>query len=249
VIIQFFQKTTWFRLLLLGLSGSLAVVLGLGIGLLSPQPSLKQPLVSQFWELLVAATNPSASSGEETDPTILKRQEEQKELEAEIKQLQQQLKSVSDRINQLESELKLPFSEASLETRLQQIQQASQQQNSLETTSNNAPVKITLPSNLLFSQDQQIILTPEGEMLLTSITEELQQAQDQTITIAAHLDASDQIIQNRELSYRQAKAIQQFLAPKLSQSLRWSIIGYGQTRPLTIEEQKLNRRIEIIVTF
>jgi outer membrane protein OmpA-like peptidoglycan-associated protein len=154
---------------------------------------------------------------------------------------------LSDRITQLERELKIPLTEAAFDVRLERLQQVSQQQNTIPTLTSHSLVKITLPSNLLFRPNQNLTLTPEGETILAEIAEELKQFSEQTIAITAHLDANDQIIHNRELSYRQAKAIQQFLQPKLPQSLRWSVVGYGQTRLLTREQQTLNRRIEIIV--
>ncbi len=56
---------------------------------------------------------------------------------------------------------------------------------------------------------------------------------------------------NRELSFRRAKALEQYFGRALGEQYRWLVVGYGETRPLVANDTEANlqrnRRIEIAV--
>jgi outer membrane protein OmpA-like peptidoglycan-associated protein len=110
-------------------------------------------------------------------------------------------------------------------------------------------LKVTLPSDSLFEPDNSL-LRPDAGLILDKIIADLRDSPSSTISIAAHTDAKD-ADDDRELSFRRAKAVEQYLARALGDRYRWLAIGYGGTRPVvpndTSANQQRNRRIEIAV--
>jgi outer membrane protein OmpA-like peptidoglycan-associated protein len=111
-------------------------------------------------------------------------------------------------------------------------------------------LKVTLPSDLLFEENNSI-LRSEASLILDKIVADLRSYPASTILIAAHTDATAATEDNRELSFRRAKAVEQYLAKTLGNQYRWLTVGYGETRPLvpndTPADKQRNRRVEIAV--
>ncbi|HIK45271.1 MAG TPA: OmpA family protein [Leptolyngbyaceae cyanobacterium M65_K2018_010] len=109
--------------------------------------------------------------------------------------------------------------------------------------------RIFLPSALLFVP-QSSRLTPAGQQWLDAIVPDLRRYGPVTLLIGSHTDGPLAADQARQLTFQQALAIQQYLAPQLeAEAIRWVILGYGKTRPTAVGEaagtQARNQRIEI----
>ena len=118
------------------------------------------------------------------------------------------------------------------------------------TLSSDDKLKVTLPNDFLF-ENSNSILRPEASLILDKIITDLRGYPSSTIRIAAHTDAKSSADAERELSFRRAKVIQQYLANALGEQYRWLVVGYGGTRPLiandTDANRQRNRRVEIAV--
>lgn len=112
------------------------------------------------------------------------------------------------------------------------------------------PSTITLPTDSLFA-DGQSTLRPEAIEILDSILPELQLKPDASIRVFAHTDTIGDRDSNRELSLRQGRAVSNYLSNKLGEQTRWTVVGFGETRPVATDGdaagQQRNRRIEIVV--
>lgn len=182
-----------FRLLLLGVGGAFAWIVGMAIVYFAPAQTTEPPLAAtllQQWDQLQARFQ-----GSETSPTD-------------------------------DPNPSSPLSEG---------------QNAL---------MVTLPSDVLFEAGGTNF-RPQSQLLLDNIVSDLQQHPNATIRIAAHTDDQEDGTTNRLRSLSQAQAIQQYLAESLGNQHHWSIVGYGQSRPLapndSAENRQRNRRIEISI--
>jgi outer membrane protein OmpA-like peptidoglycan-associated protein len=102
-----------------------------------------------------------------------------------------------------------------------------------------------------YLRENNSILRPEAGLILDKIVADLRDYPSSTIRIAAHSDTDGEAEDNRELSYRRAKAVEQYIASALGEKYRWLVVGYGETLPLvandTSANQQRNRRVEIAV--
>lgn len=112
-------------------------------------------------------------------------------------------------------------------------------------------LKVTLPSDSLFVDDDSTLTSEASAILNEFVVTDLKQYEGGTVYIAAYTHREDDPQFSRELSFRRAKAIEQYLAQTLQGNYRWIVTGYGQTRPLVVQEDEnnasLNRRVEIAV--
>lgn len=111
--------------------------------------------------------------------------------------------------------------------------------------------RIVLPSALLFTPDGSL-LTPAGEQLLDAIVADLRRYGPATLLVGSHTDGDLSAADARQLTFQQALAIQQYLAPQLEDlGGRWITLGYGKTRPVAIGDapgtEQRNQRIEISI--
>lgn len=266
-----------FRLLLLGVGGGLALILGIVLANIYPNPNPEKPLLLRMWSRFENQTQTAAPSTRQTTPvsdtsdqppsqlTPVQRQQ----VQSQLTQLQTQHKTLSEDVATLESQLGTSRPNESLETRLQAIalqlqgvNPASQNGVSAGTNSINQTaiastsllssdkLKVTLPSDVLF-EGSNSILRSEAGLILDKIITDLRNYPSSTIRIAAHTDARGEAQDNRELSFRRAKAVEQYLARALGDQYRWLVVGYGETRPLVANDteanQQRNRRLEIAV--
>lgn len=225
--------------------------------------------------------NPAAlpSPAPNASPTSALTPEQRQQLQTEIDQLQAELATLRDRAATLENQIDAndsndPNSAAAIEARIQALSQqlsgssAPPSSSAIPSDTNQAPVepaselaanplepvrviKVTLPSDRLFV-GKQSSLNPGAAPLLNSIITDLQSYEGATVRIGAHTDETGEAQENRELSYQQAQAVQQYLANAAKDQFRWVIAGYGETRPLvantTESDRQRNRRVEITIS-
>lgn len=108
--------------------------------------------------------------------------------------------------------------------------------------------RVTLPSSLLFAPEQSL-LTPSAERILDTILPDLSRYPGATIVVGSYSDGPQPPEFYQDLTFKQALAVQQYLASRLGENYRWIPVGYGQTDPLvtgsTPSAQQRNQRLEI----
>ncbi|MDJ0702335.1 MAG: OmpA family protein [Leptolyngbyaceae cyanobacterium MO_188.B28] len=113
-----------------------------------------------------------------------------------------------------------------------------------------SPLKVTLPSDLLF-EDNQEKLRANANSILDRIIPDLAKYPGAAILISSHTDNQSDVNISREITFQQAISIERHLAQSLGQTHHLVPVGYGQTRPLTSNDsaanRQRNRRIEIII--
>ena len=266
--------TLMFRLLLLGVGGGLAIILGIVIANFYPSANPNKPLllrVIEGWKngMPVISRNSSSTPVSDNDnPPLQLTPEQKQQAQAELTKLQEQQQALRDAVVNLETQLGISNQNETVETRLQSLTQQIQAESAPSAdasvtngstnqgTSSSESVlpadklKVTLPSDALFELDNSI-LRPEASLILDKIIADLRDYPSSTIRIAAHTDGTKEAEENRELSFRRGKAIEQYLANALGDEYRWLVVGYGETLPLVANDnpanQQRNRRLEIAV--
>lgn len=263
-----------FRLLLLGVGGGLALILGIVLAYFYPNPNPEKPLILRMLERFdstapVASPNSSSKLVSDTTNsasglTPVQRQQ----VSAKLARLQEQMKALSDGVATLETQLGISRANETIEARMQavslQLEGITPNTNTASVSNHSAnqvvPVsqslfqgdklKVTLPSDALFEESNSI-LRPEAGLILDKIVADLRDYPASTIRIASHTDAILSTEDNRELSFRRAKTVEQYLARALGNGYRWLVVGYGETRPLVANDsnanRQRNRRVEIAV--
>jgi outer membrane protein OmpA-like peptidoglycan-associated protein len=111
---------------------------------------------------------------------------------------------------------------------------------------------IFMPSDLLFSYDQSS-LGPEAVSSLEKLGELIRRNPDARFRIEGHTDSFGGTDYNARLSLARAASVKDWLVQNMSiDPARIDTRGLGNIRPLapttgSIEEQKLNRRVEIVI--
>lgn len=111
---------------------------------------------------------------------------------------------------------------------------------------------IFMPSDVLFGYDESF-LRPEAITSLEKLGELIRRNPDSRFRIEGHTDGYGGEEYNARLSLARAESVKQWLAAHMGISPgRIDTRGFGSTRPLvpatgTIEEQQLNRRVEIVI--
>lgn len=190
-------------------------------------------------------------------------QPEQEQLQAELQSLAQDLSNWRERLTALEQRWG-QSSVGSLEQRFLQLQERSRPSQSAlsvprsdglvsQTTVPGQPSslaltrdRILLPSPLLFDSGSDR-LTTVGQQLLATIQPDLIRQGPVTLVVASHTDGPQTGVAARQLSFRQALAVQKYLAEQpLGPQTRWLVVGFGDTRPLgLVPSQAQNQRVEI----
>ncbi len=265
-----------FRLLLLGVGGGLALVLGIILANFYPNPNPEKPLLLKVlgsFERKTPTTTPNSSPKPVSDtsgnPPPQLTPVEKQQAQAQLSQLQAQMKAVSDGVVTLETQLGTSRPNEALEARLKAlslqlqgvpppsrdgltVENSSTIQTSVvsESPLQGEKLKVTLPSDVLFEENNSILRSEAG-LVLDKIISDLRDYPGSTIRISAYTDTTGKPEDNRELSFRRAKAVEQYLSRALGDQFRWLVVGYGETRPLvandTTDSQERNRRVEIAV--
>lgn len=110
-------------------------------------------------------------------------------------------------------------------------------------------VIIRLSNEVLFDFDS-FQLQPSATPTLSQIAQLIQKYPQAQISIEGHTDTFGDDKYNQQLSEQRAQAVHDWLRKNSSLSSPVQVIGYGEQKPLTnphgtVEEQKLNRRVEI----
>jgi outer membrane protein OmpA-like peptidoglycan-associated protein len=248
---------------------------GIVLANLYPNPNPEKPLILKVLEnidkkppISVPQSSSQTTSTSSTEPSQLTPVQRQ-QAQAKLNQLQAQLNSMNETVATLETQLGTSRANEALETRMQAIalqlegvssanpeaqamgnSSANQLMPVSDSLSSADKLKLTLPSDLLFEQSNSI-LRPEASLILDKIITDLRGYPSSTIRITAHMDADRNADADRELSFRRAKAVQQYLVSALGDQYRWVVVGYGGTRPLiandTDANRQRNRRVEIAV--
>jgi outer membrane protein OmpA-like peptidoglycan-associated protein len=264
-----------FRLLLLAVGGGVALLSGILLAYFYPNPNPEKPLILRMLERIDKNTiipsvgaNPRTVPVASNSPTKLTSTQRQ-QAQAQLNQLQAQLRLMNEAVKSLENQLGTSHPNETLEARMQAIAMqlegispSTQDTQAVGNTNSNQalPVsdslsstnkfKVTLPSDLLFEQDNSI-LRPEAGLILDKIVSDLRSYPSNTIRIAAHTDDDDSADANQELTFRRAKAVQQYLISALGDRYRWIVLGYGGTHPLVTNDtdanRQRNRRVEIAI--
>lgn len=262
-----------FRLLLLGVGGGLALILGIVFANIYPNPQPERPLLLKMLDRLdkktvvppANATPTVVPASTNASPQLAPAQK--KQAQAQLTKLQEQIKKLNDEVATLEAQVGSSNPNGGLESRLQaialQLEGIPSANSTVKSVVNNGTnqanivpaelvqsgkLKVTLPSDLLFEENNSI-LRSEANLILDKIVADLRSYPASTILIAAHTDDAGATEENQELSFRRAKAVEQYLAKTLGNQYRWLTAGYGATRPLVPNDQAVdqqrNRRVEI----
>lgn len=268
--------TLIFRLLLLGVGGSLAAAVGIAVAQLYPAQTQEPPFVEKLMQSseslfenlkqLPSTWNqkqetppdvaPSASAPAPTAAATAPLSDtERQQLQTELTQLQAELQTLTS------------SSTEPLANRVQELQkriQAIQERLSSFTANPTAPttfvapatsnqanrLMVTLPSDALFNPGQTT-LRSGTETILNSILTDLKRYPGAAIQVGGHVDQQSAAETDRQRSLEQAKAVQQYLSTKLGDQIHWVTVGYGHSRPLAADDsstsRQRNRRIEITI--
>jgi len=240
-----------FRLLLLGVGGSLSFISGVAIAHFFPAKNPQMPLVEKALRRSLTQTiadlkrQYTNTSGPVTPLTPLQRQN----LQAQLTQLQSQLQNLRDRTAALETEIMGSSSKLNIEARLEIVSEQLDPNNS--GWDRRPPTfMVTLPSDILFPGDQTT-LNPNQQAILDSIISEISSDKGSTVRIAAHTDNVGDAQDNLLLSLQRAQVVKQYLVAAKGDKYRWIAIGYGESRPLvgndTDSFRQRNRRLEISI--
>ncbi|HBQ99936.1 MULTISPECIES: OmpA family protein [unclassified Roseofilum] len=242
-----FLLVTIFRLLLLGVSSSIAFLVGIIIAFFYPDPYPQMPLIervfeqpfnplnAQWWQFRSSATLPSVSA-----------EQRQQALE-DLNQLQEDLTTLEERLTELELQLNQPLVQKPIQTRLSLLEQ---QLSSPSGYASRKSFMVTLPSDLLFEGDRTTLNSKQSD-LLNSIIAELRNFPDSTIQINAYTDNLGDAQENLELSLQQAESVYEYLYIGLGDGYHFLRVGYGETQFLAPNDsestRQRNRRVEIII--
>jgi OmpA-OmpF porin, OOP family len=268
-----FFFTMVFRLLLLGIGGGSAAVVGVAIAQLYPtqaqeppsleklmqqaQSLLQHSLLQNIGQLLpnnqqsqVAPVSPvsvpaaSPTANALSDSERQQLQVEMTELQAELQTLtSQSTEPLADRGQEIQKRIQM------VQERLSSfIPQAGTVVPLVSSDINPNHLMVTLPSDALFAAGGTF--RPD-ETILNSILTDLQRYPEAAIQVSAHTDQQNAGSTDQDRSLEQAKAVQQYLSTQLSKEVHWVTIGYGHSRPIvpddSPENRQRNRRIEILI--
>ena len=111
---------------------------------------------------------------------------------------------------------------------------------------------VFMPSDVLFGYNESF-LRPEAIISLEKLGELIRRNPDARFRIEGHTDSFGGADYNAQLSLARADSVKRWLAETMSiDPARIDTRGLGSTRPLapatgTVEEQQLNRRVEIVI--
>lgn len=111
-------------------------------------------------------------------------------------------------------------------------------------------IKITFPSGILFDVNKSA-LQPAAKDNLNKLAQILNKYEETDILIEGHTDSTGPEEYNMDLSIRRANSVGTYLAEDNVSPVRFKLLGYGETQPLTsndtAEGRQQNRRVEIAI--
>lgn len=112
-------------------------------------------------------------------------------------------------------------------------------------------IQIVFDSAILFDVNKAD-LKPETKDSLTKFSDILKKYPDTNLVIEGHTDSSGSDEYNMNLSKQRAQSVANFLSGLGVSSSRFTIVGYGESKPVasndTTEGKQLNRRVEISIS-
>jgi outer membrane protein OmpA-like peptidoglycan-associated protein len=118
----------------------------------------------------------------------------------------------------------------------------------VSVTRNGDYIILNMPSNITFASDQDAI-SSQFYPTLNSVTLVLKKYNQTLIDVYGHTDSTGDDAHNLDLSQRRAMSVATYLNGQGIDGRRFSVIGYGESRPIatnaTAEGRALNRRVEI----
>lgn len=118
----------------------------------------------------------------------------------------------------------------------------------VSVTRNGDYIILNMPSNITFATDQDAVTT-QFYPTLNSVVLVVQKYNRTLIDVYGHTDSTGSAQHNLDLSQRRALSVATYLNAQGVDSRRFSIVGFGMTRPIasnaTPEGRALNRRVEI----
>lgn len=111
-------------------------------------------------------------------------------------------------------------------------------------------IKITFDSGILFETNSST-LQSEAKSNISKLAVILNKYPDTNILVTGHTDSDGTEEYNQALSERRAKSVSDYTLGQGINSSRLSIIGLGETEPVssneTVDGKQLNRRVEIAI--
>jgi len=118
----------------------------------------------------------------------------------------------------------------------------------VSVTRNGDYIILNMPSNITFATDQDMVST-QFYPTLDSVALVLQKYNRTLVDVYGHTDSTGSDAHNLDLSQRRALSVANYLNGHGIDGRRFSVIGYGKTRPIadnaTPAGRALNRRVEI----
>lgn len=118
----------------------------------------------------------------------------------------------------------------------------------VSVTRNGDYIILNMPSNITFPSDQASVST-QFYPTLNSVALVLNKYDRTLVDVYGHTDSTGNDAHNLDLSQRRALAVATYLDAQGIDNRRFSVIGYGETRPIatnaTAEGRAQNRRVEI----
>lgn len=109
---------------------------------------------------------------------------------------------------------------------------------------------LNMPSGITFDVDSAAI-KPQFQPVLDDVAATLSQYHQTRIEVAGHTDSTGSEQYNQQLSERRAQSVANYLAGRGVAYSRMTVLGYGETRPVTTNEtaegRARNRRVEITI--
>jgi outer membrane protein OmpA-like peptidoglycan-associated protein len=220
-----------FRLLLLGIGGGFALLLGIAIAHFFPAQTSREPLLEGLFhqsENVISEIkrfrNASSSSPSPSTPSPASSPAPNS--------------SIPGAVPSASNSLNLP---------------------PVVTSTNTDKLVITLPTDALFDANDDVF-RPEAQPILDSVVSDLQQYPEATVQVAAYGDTDaanaestspSDSVQSRNQSFAQAQIIKRYLANRVGDQYHWVVAGFGNIQPLVPDDtainQQRNRRIQITI--
>ncbi len=109
-------------------------------------------------------------------------------------------------------------------------------------------IVLNMPSNVTFTSGSDQII-PEFYNVLNSVALVLKEYNRTIINVHGHTDSDGSDASNQKLSERRAVNVAEYLVKQGTNSRRYHVVGYGETRPIapnnTRDGKAQNRRVEI----
>ncbi|KAG8150112.1 hypothetical protein BFF94_029030 [Burkholderia catarinensis] len=130
------------------------------------------------------------------------------------------------------------------------------QHSGLSVRQDKTAVRVSMMGDVLFDFDKASI-QPSAEPTLQDILRLITSIRVGTVVIEGHTDSKGSASYNRDLSFRRANAVADWLIAHGAEKSRLSVKGFGGSRPVALntlkngadnpDGRKLNRRVEFVL--